>query len=81
MRSLWIRLIAASALLPAAVAQQSNSKPGSAAGDWPLYGGNLAGTKYSSLAQINTRNVAQLAPAWSYRLAERGAFELSLIHI
>ncbi|MCH7815088.1 MAG: PQQ-binding-like beta-propeller repeat protein, partial [Proteobacteria bacterium] len=36
--------------------------------DWPMYRGNLAGTGYSSLAQINTGNVAGLAEAWSYTL-------------
>ena len=37
-------------------------------GDWPTYNRDLAGTRYSPLTQINTKNVATLAPAWSYRL-------------
>jgi quinoprotein glucose dehydrogenase len=37
-------------------------------GDWPTYNRDLAGTRYSPLTQINTNNVATLAPAWSYRL-------------
>ena len=35
--------------------------------DWPVYGGDFAGTKYSSLKQINIRNVTRLKPAWIYR--------------
>ena len=37
--------------------------------DWPMYNRDLAGTRYSSLTQINTRNVARLATAWSYHVA------------
>jgi quinoprotein glucose dehydrogenase len=35
--------------------------------EWPIYGGDLAGTKYSALAQINRSNVHLLKPAWIYR--------------
>ena len=35
-------------------------------GDWPRYTGDLAGTKYSRLNQINTSNVAKLATAWTF---------------
>ena len=35
--------------------------------EWPIYGGDSAGTKYSPLAQINRANVARLKPAWIYR--------------
>jgi len=35
--------------------------------DWPVYGGDLGGTKYSSLVQINLANIRQLKPAWIYR--------------
>jgi quinoprotein glucose dehydrogenase len=37
-------------------------------GDWPTYNRDLAGTRYSPLTQINTKNVSTLVPAWSYRL-------------
>ncbi|RFM29019.1 outer membrane protein assembly factor BamB family protein [Deminuibacter soli] len=33
---------------------------------WNVYGGNKAGTRYSSLTQIDTGNVQQLAVAWTY---------------
>ena len=41
-----------------------------------MYSHDLAGTRYSPLTQINTKNVANLKPAWTYRLrseAERNA--------
>ena len=34
--------------------------------DWPTYGGNPAGTRYSTLTQINPKNVSQLKVAWTY---------------
>jgi len=39
--------------------------------DWPVYGGNKAGNRYSSLDQINTGNVAELEVAWMYNAAEQ----------
>ncbi|PYQ93464.1 MAG: hypothetical protein DMF96_29730, partial [Acidobacteria bacterium] len=45
--------------------QQGTEKIG---GDWPMYRHDLAGTGYSPLVQVNTRNVATLAQVWTYRL-------------
>ncbi|MBN8820479.1 MULTISPECIES: PQQ-binding-like beta-propeller repeat protein [unclassified Spirosoma] len=39
--------------------------------DWPNYGGNKAGNRYSPLNQINTQNVANLAVAWMYDASEK----------
>jgi quinoprotein glucose dehydrogenase len=38
--------------------------------DWPKYGGNSAGSRYSELTQINAQNVNQLQLAWSYDTGE-----------
>jgi quinoprotein glucose dehydrogenase len=38
--------------------------------EWSYYGATQAGTRYSALDQINRGNVAQLAPAWTYRTGE-----------
>ena len=35
-------------------------------GDWPAYGGDPGGQRYSRLAEINTSNVAKLKLAWQY---------------
>ena len=34
--------------------------------DWPVYGGNAEGTRYSPLTQINRSNVGQLRVAWQF---------------
>ena len=36
-------------------------------GDWPRFAGDFAGTKYSKLTQINTKNVSSLAQAWTFQ--------------
>ncbi|WP_162051788.1 outer membrane protein assembly factor BamB family protein [Pontibacter pamirensis] len=38
--------------------------------DWPAYGGNTAGNRYSTLTQINKSNVQQLQVAWTYDTGE-----------
>ena len=53
-------------ILPVAYAEAGQAKLN--ADDWPHYTRDLAGTRYSPLRQINTRNVSKLAPAWSFRL-------------
>lgn len=40
--------------------------------DWPMYNHDLAGTRFSPLSQIDTRNVAKLVQAWVYRPADSG---------
>ena len=47
--------------------------------EWPVYGGDAAGTKYSPLDQINRTNVARLAPAWIYRCDDMTASAASTI--
>ena len=41
-----------------------------AADDWPVYGGDPGGLKYSSLADIDRSNVAGLEPAWTWETGE-----------
>jgi glucose dehydrogenase len=42
--------------------------------DWPMFGHDDGSTRFSPLDQINTQNVQQLQPAWTYRLnRERAA--------
>ena len=49
------------ALLPAAIAAQN---------DWRVNGQDGAATRYSSLTQITTSNVARLKRAWTYDTGE-----------
>lgn len=41
--------------------------------DWPAYGRDGGGTRYSPLDGINRRNVSQLKVAWTYRTGEAEA--------
>jgi quinoprotein glucose dehydrogenase len=45
--------------------------PGKPPIEWPYYGGDQAGTKYSAAADINHENVSRLAVAWSWKPAEK----------
>src|SRR5215831_8365924 len=54
-----------------AAAQFSASAPiDDQVADWPYYGGDAGGTRYSPLAQIDRTNVARLAVAWEYRTGD-----------
>lgn len=49
--------------------------PGQKAGrdngsDWPSYGGDSGGSRYSPLTQVNLDNVHNLEPAWTYDTGE-----------
>ena len=51
-------------------------------GDWPVYGHDPAGTRYSPLTQINTANVGHLQRAWTYHTGEKGrSFEATPIFV
>jgi quinoprotein glucose dehydrogenase len=41
-------------------------------GDWPAYGRDAGGTRYSPLAQINRDTVKDLKVAWTYHTGETG---------
>jgi quinoprotein glucose dehydrogenase len=41
--------------------------------DWPVYGHDAGGMRYSPADQINTRNVARLKRAWTYHTGEKPA--------
>jgi len=43
---------------------------GSAGADWPAYGGNKAGNRWSPLDQIRLDNIGRLAVAWTYDTKE-----------
>jgi quinoprotein glucose dehydrogenase len=56
--------------------------------DWPNYGRDPGGTRYSPLTQITRQNVTQLKPAWEYHtgalkpeteLNQKAAFETTPI--
>jgi quinoprotein glucose dehydrogenase len=44
---------------------QTGGPSAGAIADWPVYGANAAGTRYSPLSEIRRENVARLALAWA----------------
>jgi len=48
-------------------------------GDWPTYNGVLGGNRHSELKQINTENVAKLAPAWIFPVETPRSMEMTPI--
>ncbi len=60
------------AALTASIAHAQPARAPLAPGDWPRFTRDPGGTRFSPLTQINTGNVAKLAPAWSFRLRPEG---------
>src|SRR5262245_41635574 len=52
-------------LAPSGATQQPRATAGA---DWPMYRHDQAGTGYSPLAQVDTRNVSNLIQAWTFSL-------------
>ena len=54
----------------AAAASLSASALDSTVADWPYYGGDAGGTRYSPLGGIDRSNVARLQVAWEYHTGD-----------
>jgi glucose dehydrogenase len=67
--------IALAALLSVALAAAAVGPQKPKDADWPVYGGNTAGDRYSPLTQINRSNVRQLKVAWTYDTHEPGGLQ------
>jgi len=48
-------------------------------GEWPLHGYDLQGTRYSTLRQIDTSTIKDLAPAWTWHSAVTATFQATPI--
>jgi len=70
MRFARMKVLAVAALLFVVPALRANAQSGS---DWPMYGHDLASSRFSPLSQINAGNVAKLSVAWSYPMRPGGA--------
>jgi quinoprotein glucose dehydrogenase len=64
-------LITVAVTAPTAIAQtpSATSAQSPAAGDWPMYSRDLAGTRFSPLTEIDATNVAGLIEAWRLPVA------------
>ena len=49
------------------------------AGEWPVYGGDPGGRKYSTLTGITRENVAQLKVAWEWKPGEKAMQEFGTL--
>jgi len=52
--------------------ERTDTAARSAGMDWPIYGGTPNATRYSSLTQIDRKNVRQLKVAWQFNSGELG---------
>jgi len=59
----------------AAMALAVPSQAAAQSGDWPLYGRDLGGQRFSPLTSIDTGNVKKLAPLWSYHSGVTATFQ------
>lgn len=63
------KLLALALLAGAAIPSPTLAAPATAGpGEWPTYGRDASGDRYSPLDQINTANVAGLKPAWTFHM-------------
>jgi alcohol dehydrogenase (cytochrome c) len=46
-------------------------------GEWPTYHGQLSGNRHSPLHEIDTQNVARLAPQWMFQVASARSLEMT----
>jgi len=73
----WLAWTVATALAACTAAPPGNGGPPVASGavgaddDWPIWGADAGGTKYSRLDQINRDNVAELVAVWTWETGEQ----------
>lgn len=81
------RLLAASLVLIGAVVSSAQAPPApthgpaATAGDWPTYGGTLAGDRYSPLTQITRANVDQLRRVCAFDAPESVSFQSGIVAV
>jgi len=63
---MYLRILAVLAIALTTATCRQTEKADPLNRDWPIYGGNKAGNRYSDLDQINKNNVDSLKVAWIY---------------
>src|ERR671922_1238354 len=66
-----ISLVVVGMLMTVGVSSQV-AQPSTANGEWPHYTGDLKGTRYSPLDQINASNFSKLEVAWRFKTDSLG---------
>ena len=69
LRSIIIIVICSTMIILSTKAQTPTPAPG-VNSEWPAYGGDASGKRYSNLQQVNDKNVKKLAVAWTFRTGE-----------
>src|SRR5579864_5732205 len=78
--SLGIAMVMAAALCgPASSNGKTRNK--NDAHDWPIYGGTPESNHFSSLSEINRKNVKRVRLAWTYDTQESGGLQTSPLEI
>jgi len=67
-RLLGVILAGAVAIVTSTLAQSKPAQRPAASNEWPTYGHDPGGMRFSPLTQITPANVNQLKPAWMYHL-------------
>jgi quinoprotein glucose dehydrogenase len=68
--SIYSTAVAVGTMLVLSAEGQTVSTGTTAAGEWPAYGLNAGGTRYSALKEINEKNVTDLQVAWTFHTGE-----------
>jgi len=66
----WLILVCAMAVGCANLSRRPGAKASGPDGDWPYYGHDPGGTRYSPLTQINRDNVSSLKVAWVFHTGD-----------
>lgn len=74
---LYVSILLAASLTIAACTKSLQSSAQQA--DWPSYGRDLSGQRFSPATQINQTNVAKLAEAWQYKSGITATFQATPI--
>jgi alcohol dehydrogenase (cytochrome c) len=56
-------------------------KPVTSQTDWTTYHGQMGGNRYSTVDEINTKNVGKLAPKWTFTIPDAARLEVTPIVI
>src|SRR5437660_8622757 len=76
---LTVPLVVATLWMTVGTSGQSTGQPSTKTGDWPSYNGDIRGSRYSPLDQINADNFNKLEVAWRFKtdnLGTRPEFKL-----
>ena len=66
-----IRIVVVACAMLCIMSSPAAAQHGAPDGEWPSYGGDLGGTKYSGLDQIDATNFDDLEIAWRWRFGRR----------